>query len=262
MTALSRNNVKVGGEGNVPMIFAHGYGCDQNMWRHVAPAFMRNYKVVLFDHVGHGGSDASAFDAARYATLAGYSEDLIQICEELDLKNSIFVGHSVSAMIGILAAIKAPQWFDKLVLIGPSPRYINDEGYVGGFEPDDINGLLESLDSNHLGWSATMAPVIMGNPDRPDLSKELCEQLLQYGPRDREEFRSSDFPVRQQSGPTKSSTGLSDPAVFRGRDRTRRGGSICSQANTREQTRDPRSDWPLSKSQRSRRDDCSNQVLP
>ena len=179
---LKRNNVKVLGQGQQPMIFAHGYGCDQNMWRFITPAFEDRYKIVLFDHVGHGQSDAAAFDPAAYASLNGYADDVLAICRELDLTDAVFVGHSVSAMIGVLAAIKEPERFYRLVLIGPSPRYIDDGDYVGGFKQEDIEGLLDFLDSNHLGWSSTMAPVIMGNPDRPALGEELTNSFCRTDP--------------------------------------------------------------------------------
>jgi len=179
---LKRHNVKVLGRGEQPMLFVHGYGCDQNMWRFVTPAFEDQYKIILFDHVGHGQSDATAFDPTKYVSLDDYAEDVLAICRELDLTNVIFVGHSVSAMIGVLAAIREPERFDRLVLIGPSPRYINDGDYVGGFKQEDIKGLLDFLDSNHLGWSSTMAPVIMGNPDRPELGEELTNSFCRTDP--------------------------------------------------------------------------------
>jgi sigma-B regulation protein RsbQ len=179
---LKRNNVRILGRGEQPMMFAHGYGCDQSMWRFIAPAFESRYRIVLFDHVGHGGSDAAAFDPARYGSLHGYADDVLAICRELDLKDAVFVGHSVSAMIGALAAIAEPERFDRLVLIGPSPRYINDGDYVGGFKPEDIEGLLDFLDSNHLGWSSAMAPVIMGNPERPELGEELTNSFCRTSP--------------------------------------------------------------------------------
>jgi sigma-B regulation protein RsbQ len=182
MSVLQRNNVKVSGKGKQAMIFAHGYGCDQNMWRFITPAFEDNFKVVLFDHVGFGNSDLTAFDRERYATLEGYAQDVLDICSELDLKNTIFVGHSVSAIIGVLAAIREPERFAKLVLIGPSPCYLNDGEYHGGFTREDIDGLLEFLDRNYLGWSATMAPVIMGNPDRPELAAELANSFCRTDP--------------------------------------------------------------------------------
>jgi sigma-B regulation protein RsbQ len=164
------------------MMFAHGFGCDQNMWRHVAPAFEQTHRVVLFDHVGAGGSDATAYSPAKYATLHGYAADVREICAELDLRDVVFVGHSVSAMIGVLAAAEEPDRFGALVLVGPSPRYIDDDGYVGGFGPEDIEGLLDAIDSNYLGWSSAMAPVIVGNADRPELGAELTASFCRMDP--------------------------------------------------------------------------------
>jgi sigma-B regulation protein RsbQ len=176
-TTTARHNVQLHGDpGDPPMVFSHGFGCDQNMWRHVWPAFAADRRIVLFDHIGHGGSDHSAFDPERYGTLHGYAEDVLDVCREQGLdRDVIFVGHSVSAMIGALAAIAEPERFAALVMVGPSPRYLDDAeaGYVGGFGRADIDGLLESLESNYLGWSSAMAPVIMGNDDRPELGEEL-----------------------------------------------------------------------------------------
>jgi sigma-B regulation protein RsbQ len=152
------------------------------MWRFVAPAFEPDYKVVLYDQVGHGKSDLAAFDKTKYATLGGYAQDLLEICRELDLRDAVFVGHSVSAMIGALAAIEEPDRFAKLVLVGPSPRYVNDGEYVGGFNREDIEGLLEFLETNHLGWSSAMAPTIMGNTDRPELAAELANSFCRTDP--------------------------------------------------------------------------------
>ena len=166
------------------MLFAHGYGCDQNMWRHITPAFVEDYKIILFDHVGFGHSDTSGYTPKKYGSLQAYADDILEIIEALELKNVIFVGHSVSAIIGVLAAIKTPSVFQKLVLIGPSPRYINEPGYVGGFQREDINGLLEALDSNYLAWAAAITPVIMGNADRPELTEELTNSFC----RSHEEF--------------------------------------------------------------------------
>jgi sigma-B regulation protein RsbQ len=164
------------------MVVAHGFGCDQNMWRFVSPAFEADYRIVLFDHVGAGGSDVSAYDPERYGSLRGYAEDVLAICETLELSDVVFVGHSVSAMVGVLAAQMDPGRIGTLVLVGPSPRYINDEGYVGGFSERDIEELLESLDSNFLGWSSAMAPAIMGNPGRPELGAELTESFCRTDP--------------------------------------------------------------------------------
>jgi sigma-B regulation protein RsbQ len=179
---LRRNNVRVVGAGHPPMLFAHGFGCDQNMWRLVVPAFQDAHRVVLFDHVGAGQSDASAYDRDKYSTLDGYAADVLEICDTLQLADVIFVGHSVSAMIGVLAARREPAHFKALVLVGPSPRYIDDTDYVGGFSRQDIEGLLGSLDSNYLGWSSSMAPVIMGNANRPELGQELTNSFCRADP--------------------------------------------------------------------------------
>jgi sigma-B regulation protein RsbQ len=164
------------------MLFAHGFGCDQSMWRFVTPAFEADHRIITFDNVGAGGSDLTAYDRERYSSLHGYADDVLEICHELELEQVIFVGHSVSATVGILAAVKEPHRFDKLVLVGPSPRYIDDEGYIGGFSHEDIEELLDSLDSNYLGWSSAMAPVIMGNPDRPELGEELTNSFCRTDP--------------------------------------------------------------------------------
>ena len=169
----TRNNVNIFGNGTQPMLFAHGFGCDQNMWRYVAPAFDEDYRIILFDHVGAGSSDLKAYDRAKYGKLQGYAADVLEICQELNLNNAVFVGHSVSAMIGILAAIEQPERFKKLILVGPSPCYINDANYIGGFTRTDIEGLLDFLDDNYLGWATAMAPTIMGNEERPELGTEL-----------------------------------------------------------------------------------------
>lgn len=191
---LGRNNVTVGGnpQGR-PILFAHGFGCDQNMWRFVAPAFEDRYRTVLFDHVGAGASDLAAYDPERHASLEGYAADVVEICEALELSDVVFVGHSVSAMVGVLAAGAAPDRFGALVLIGPSPRYINDGDYVGGFTEDDIADLLSSLDSNYLGWSSAMAPVIVGNPDRPELGAELTASFCRTDPEIQKRFARVTF---------------------------------------------------------------------
>lgn len=164
------------------MLFAHGYGCDQNMWRYVYPAFEEDYKVVLFDHTGAGNSDVSQYSYEKYNTLEGYAEDILEMCEELDLNDVILVAHSVSSMIAILAAAKEPKRFSKLILIGPSARYINEGDYKGGFSKEDIDELIDALDSNYLGWAANMAPVIMGNGERPELGEELTNSFCRTNP--------------------------------------------------------------------------------
>ncbi|HZU12367.1 MAG TPA: alpha/beta hydrolase [Chloroflexota bacterium] len=193
MSVIERNNVTISGSGTTPMIFAHGYGCDQNMWRLVAPAFAATHKIVLFDHVGAGHSDLTAYDREKYSTLEGYADDILQIAEELDLEEAIFVGHSVSAMIGVLAAVKNPDRFSKLILVGPSPRYINDGAYAGGFNRSDIDELLEFQQSNYLGWSAHLAPVIMGNPERPELGAELTNSFCRTDPEIARQFAAVTF---------------------------------------------------------------------
>lgn len=182
MNVLARNNVQVSGRGDRAMVFAHGFGCDQNMWRFVAPVFENDFKVVLFDHVGAGGSDLAAYDHRKYSALSGYAEDIIEIGRELSLEDAVFVGHSVSAMIGVLASLKAPGMFGQLVLVGPSARYIDDGDYVGGFSEKQIGELLEFLEDNHMGWSAAMAPSIMGNPDRPELGEEFTNSFCRTDP--------------------------------------------------------------------------------
>ena len=191
---MERYNVSISGRpGAQPMVFAHGFGCDQHMWRHVAPRFEDDFRVVLFDHVGAGESDLAAYDPDRYGSLGGYAEDVLVICRELDLHDVVFVGHSVSAMIGVLAALAEPDRFAKLVLVGPSPRYIDDGPYVGGFSEADIAELLESLESNYLGWSSAMAPVIMGNAERPELGEELTESFCRTDPQIARQFARVTF---------------------------------------------------------------------
>jgi sigma-B regulation protein RsbQ len=183
VTRTASNNVRLSGaESGQPMLFAHGFGCDQQMWRLVAPAFEDDHRIVLFDHVGAGESDQTAYDRDRYGSLDGYADDVLEICRELDLERVIYVGHSVSAMVGVLAAIREPDRFEKLILVGPSPRYLDDADYVGGFSRADIDELLDSLESNYLGWSSAMAPVIMGNPDRPELGEELTNSFCRTDP--------------------------------------------------------------------------------
>jgi len=183
MTALARNNVQVlGRPDGPPMVFAHGFGCDQHVWRHVWPAFEDTHRIVLFDHVGAGGSDASAYDPRRYGSLEGYADDVLDILRELDLRDVVFVGHSVSAMVGVLAAAVEPERFAHLVLLGPSPRYVDDEDYHGGFSRQDIEELLDAMDANYLGWSSQMAPVIIGNPERPELGEELTSSFCRADP--------------------------------------------------------------------------------
>lgn len=183
MAVLEGNNVRViGPEAGPTPVLAHGFGCDQNMRRLVAPTLAQHFRVVLFDYVGSGRSDLGAWQEERYATLDGYAQDVVDVCEKLELRDTVFVGHCVSAMVGVLAAAAAPGRLGSLVMVCPSPSYIDEEGYRGGFSAADIDELLESLEANYLGWSATMAPVIMGNPDRPDLGDELTNSFCATDP--------------------------------------------------------------------------------
>lgn len=179
---LKRNNVRVIGEGSEVMMFAHGFGCDQHVWRHLIKAYQEKYTLILFDFVGSGQSDLSAYDVERYSSLDGYSLDIIEILETLKLQNVIFVGHSVSCMTGLRVAIQQPDYFSKLIFVSPSPHYINNGDYVGGLERDDLNGLFTMMDSNYLGWSSSMAPLIMGNADMPELGEELTANFCATDP--------------------------------------------------------------------------------
>jgi sigma-B regulation protein RsbQ len=200
MSVLSRNNVTITGSGSRPMLFSHGYGCDQNMWRLITPAFLDDYRIILFDHVGAGQSDLSAYSRTKYSSLDGYVDDVLEICAELDVEHGVFVGHSVSAMIGVLAATRDPERFDDLVLIGPSPRYIDEEGYAGGFTEQDIRELLAFQDSNYLGWASHLGPVIMGN------AEELTNSFCRTDPEIAKQFAAVTFLSDNRADLPKSST--------------------------------------------------------
>jgi sigma-B regulation protein RsbQ len=191
---LRRNNVKVFGRGTRPMMFAHGFGCDQNMWRYVTPAFEEDYRVVLFDYVGSGKSDLRAYDPERYATLDGYAQDVLDVCRALELSDVVFVGHSVSSVVGLLASIREPALFSRLILVGPSPCYVNQPpDYRGGFERADIEGLLDLMERNYIGWANFLAPVVARNPERPELARELEESFCSTDPRVARRFAEATF---------------------------------------------------------------------
>jgi sigma-B regulation protein RsbQ len=192
-SVLRRNNVQVRGSGPSTLVFAHGFGCDQNMWRFVVPAFEDRYRIVLFDYVGCGRSDLSAFDPARYGSLEGYARDLVEVGEAMALRGATLVAHSVSAMIGVLAALHRPAMFDRIVMVGPSPRYLNDAGYFGGFEREDIEGLLSLMDHNYIGWAGALAPMVMANPDQPGLVRELEESFCSTDPKAAKTFARATF---------------------------------------------------------------------
>jgi len=195
VTVIDQHNVHISGAGPRPMMLAHGFGCDQNMWRFVAPAFEEDFRVIQFDLIGAGGSDLSAYDPEKYSRLEGYAEDVVELAEALGVRDGVFVGHSVSAMIGLLAIRKAPHLFSDLVMVGPSPRYIDDEaaGYVGGFSAAQIEELLDFLDQNHMGWSQAMAPTIMDNADRPELAEELTNSFCRTDPDIAKRFARATF---------------------------------------------------------------------
>jgi len=190
---LRRNNVNILGEGSRTIVFSHGFGCDQHMWGKVAEALAPDYRIILFDHVGAGRSDLAAYDREKYSNLAGYADDVVEIGRELQLHDAVFVGHSVSAMIGALATLKAPDMFSDLVMVGPSPRYIDDGSYIGGFSRAQVDELLDFLADNHLGWSAAMAPAIMGNPDRPELGETLTNSFCNTDPEIARDFARVTF---------------------------------------------------------------------
>ena len=194
MTVFERNNVKMSGQGTQPVVFAHGFGCDQQMWRFVAPAFEASHRVVLFDHIGSGKSDMAAYDNQRHANLSGYAQDLVDILEQADLCDAIVVGHSVSSIISILAAIQVPHRISKLVLIGPSPRYLNDPpDYIGGFERADLDGLMDMMENNMLGWANYLAPVVMGPQNPQQLTQELKESFCAADPYITRRFAAATF---------------------------------------------------------------------
>lgn len=202
---VRRNNVRVAGSGRQPLMLAHGFGCDQRMWRLLAPAFESDYRVVLFDYVGLGRSDLAAYRPDRYASLDGYAQDVLDICDALALDDVIFVGHSVSSMIGMLAAIRQPDRFAHLVMIGPSPRYLNDDGYVGGFERRDIDALLQMMDANYVAWAHFLAPIVMANPERPELADELEQTFCSTDPGVARRFAHATFFADNRSDLARSS---------------------------------------------------------
>ncbi|QJD88209.1 alpha/beta fold hydrolase [Cohnella herbarum] len=191
---LSRNNVTIVGKGERPMVFAHGFGCDQEMWRHVAPAFEEDYKVILFDYVGSGKSNLNDYDPGRYGHLNGYAQDVLEIAESLDLRDAVFVGHSVSGMIGTLASIRNSDYFGQLIMLGPSPRYLNDlPDYLGGFDRNDILELLTMMEMNFTGWASYLAPIVMNNPERGELAVELERTFCSRDPAIARQFAEVTF---------------------------------------------------------------------
>lgn len=193
MSVQFRNNVHIAGEGPATMVFSHGFGCDQSMWRFLAPVFAARYRTIVYDLVGSGRSDLSAYERSKYASLHGYAEDLLEIIDVCASGPVIHVGHSVSAMIGLLASIRAPERFTAQVMVGPSPCFINDGDYVGGFNRSDIDSFLETMEANFIDWSRQVAPMIMGAPDRPDLRQELTDSFCRNDPAIARHFARTTF---------------------------------------------------------------------
>eukprot|EP01013_Petalomonas_cantuscygni_P004879 TRINITY_DN15338_c0_g1_i1.p2 TRINITY_DN15338_c0_g1~~TRINITY_DN15338_c0_g1_i1.p2 ORF type:complete len:267 (-),score=70.09 TRINITY_DN15338_c0_g1_i1:31-831(-) len=176
------NNINFAGSGEAPIVFAHGFGCDQSMWKQVAPDFEKDHRVILFDLTGAGQSNRARYDFTRYETLDGHAEDVVEILEELDLRDVTLVGHSVSAMIASLAAISAPDRIARLVLVAPSPCFLNDGDYIGGFEKTDLEGILDLMDENYLGWASQFAPQIAGEPGGGPAADDLTQSFCQTDP--------------------------------------------------------------------------------
>lgn len=193
MNVLKRNNVNIIGEGNQVLLFAHGFGCDQNAWNYIKDSFTKDYKLVLFDFVGAGNSDTTSYNPEKYASLDGYVTDIIEICDAVKIKNVIFIGHSVSCMIGALAAIKRPDLFEKLIFIGPSPCYIKSGDYLGGFDQETIDTLLEVMEEDYISWAKSMAPSIMNTENGSELSTKLTDSFCSIDPDIAKQFAKVTF---------------------------------------------------------------------
>ncbi|MEW6491595.1 MAG: alpha/beta hydrolase [Cyanobacteriota bacterium] len=179
---MQRNNVQVLGDGPQTIIFAHGFGSDQMAWRHQVATFASDFRIILFDHVGAGKSDFSAYSPRRYSSIYSYADDLLDLCAELKLTKSILVGHSVSGMVSLLAALVEPDCFSQLIFISASPRYLNDVGYYGGFEQSDLDALYEAMSTNYYAWASGFAPIAMATQDKPELAKEFANTLAAIRP--------------------------------------------------------------------------------
>lgn len=191
---MKRNNVTILGKGKKAIVFAHGFGCEQGMWRYITPAFEKDYRLILFDYVGSGESDMTAYDAIKYSQLEGYAQDVIDVIETMELEKVIFVGHSVSSMIGLTASIQKPELFEKLVMIGPSPCYINSQdGYEGGFEESDIHELLDMMEMNFAGWASYMAPMAMEQTKDTQQVRDLENTFVSNDPRIARQFAEVTF---------------------------------------------------------------------
>jgi sigma-B regulation protein RsbQ len=191
---IERNNINVLGRGEQPLVFAHGLGLDQTSWSLIEPAFQDDYKIILFDHIGCGGSDLSYYDETKYSSLKGYADDLADLCEMLELKNSLFVGHSVSAMIGIIASLQQPSLFDKMIFITPSPHYINDpELDDGSFPKEQLDSIVAEMDHDYAKWVRTNMPLLLHNPDKPEIQKYLTQSFLKVDRKIAKQFAVATF---------------------------------------------------------------------
>lgn len=180
---ISRNNVKVFGTGEHTLLLAHGFGCDQNMWRFVTSNLSKYFRIIQFDYVGSGNSDVSAFDVEKYSSLEGYAEDIIDICQVFELEKITLVGHSVSSMIGLIASVKAPQYFENIVMVCPSPCFLNQPpDYLGGFDRADLEELIELMDKNYIGWANYLGPLVMGAENSVEMIKELSDSFCSTDP--------------------------------------------------------------------------------
>lgn len=194
MDIIKKNNVKVVGKGEQVILCAHGFGCEQSMWKYITPMFMDRYKIIVFDYVGAGLSDLSAYNSEKYGELDGYKQDILDVIDELHLQEVILIGHSISSMIGMLAAIERPEVFKKLIMIGPSPCYLNtDDGFKGGFEKEDVEELLLMMEMNFTGWASYMAPVGMGEEASQHLTQDLEQVFISTNPKIAREFAEVTF---------------------------------------------------------------------
>ncbi len=182
MRSLRKNNVSISGSGSKTLVFVHGYGCDQSMWRFVAPQFELSHRVVLYDLTGMGQSDLSEYDFKAYRTLQRHADDLTAILEDLEVSDGVLIGHSVGATIACLAALKCPERISALALVAPSPSFMNDAAYTGGFDREALEGLVNLMDENFLGWTSRVTPTIAGEDRAGETAAELTQSFCRTDP--------------------------------------------------------------------------------